>query len=95
MLPYFHTPTPPVSAQTQESPYGTFGQLGNQLGHQAQGSHLGGFGGGDYGYGESQRVSLEMTSFVFLLPFVVISSFPWEKNIDTDDVVSLFLLGCL
>lgn len=55
--PYFHTPTPPVSAQGQESPYGTFGQLGNQLGHQAQGSHVGAFGG-EYGYADTQRVCL-------------------------------------
>ncbi len=56
--PYFHTPTPPVSAsQTQDGPYGSFGQLSGQLGHQNQASHLGGFGGADYQYGgESQRV---------------------------------------
>lgn len=53
--PYFHTPTPPAG-QAQESPYGTFGQLGQQLQHQGQGSHLGSFGGGEYGYGENQRV---------------------------------------
>ncbi|KAL4253810.1 RNA polymerase II degradation factor 1 [Abortiporus biennis] len=54
--PYFHTPTPPVSAtQSQESPYGSFGQLGNQLGHQTQGSHLSGFGAQEYGYGDNQR----------------------------------------
>ncbi|KAI0920399.1 hypothetical protein AcW1_002154, partial [Taiwanofungus camphoratus] len=52
--PYFHTPTPPAG-QAQESPYGTFGQLGQQLQHQGQGSHLGSFGGGEYGYGENQR----------------------------------------
>ncbi|KAI0759097.1 hypothetical protein C8Q74DRAFT_1451911 [Fomes fomentarius] len=52
--PYFHTPTPPAG-QSQESPYGAFGQLG-QVQHQGQGSHLGNFGGADYGYsGESQR----------------------------------------
>lgn len=54
--PYFHTPTPPVSAsQSQEAPYGSFGQLSGQLGHQSQGSHLSGFAG-DYAYGENQRV---------------------------------------
>ena len=51
--PYFHTPTPPAG-QTQDSPYGAFGQLG-QVQHQGQGSHLGNFGGQDYAYGESQR----------------------------------------
>lgn len=52
--PYFHTPTPPVSAsQSQEGPYGSFGQLSGQLTNQS--SHLAGFG--DYGYGqETQRV---------------------------------------
>ncbi|KAI1790606.1 hypothetical protein LXA43DRAFT_946929 [Ganoderma leucocontextum] len=49
--PYFHTATPPAG-QNQDSPYGAFGQLGQ---HQGQGSHLGNFGGTDYGYGESQR----------------------------------------
>ncbi|TBU59867.1 hypothetical protein BD310DRAFT_957925 [Dichomitus squalens] len=49
--PYFHSPTPPAG-QSQDSPYGAFGQLGQ---HQGQGSHLGNFGGADYGYGESQR----------------------------------------
>ncbi|EKM52574.1 uncharacterized protein PHACADRAFT_176595 [Phanerochaete carnosa HHB-10118-sp] len=54
--PYFHTATPPVSAsQSQDGPYGSFGQLSGQLGHQNQSSHLGGFGGGDYPYGENQR----------------------------------------
>ncbi|KAL7278639.1 hypothetical protein PYCCODRAFT_1387865 [Trametes coccinea BRFM310] len=52
--PYFHAPTPPVG-QNQDSPYGSFGQLGQQVQHQGQGSHLGNFGGADYGYGESQR----------------------------------------
>ncbi|KAI0744688.1 hypothetical protein C8Q76DRAFT_700731 [Earliella scabrosa] len=52
--PYFHTPTPPAG-QNQDSPYGAFGQLG-QVQHQGQGSHLGNFGGADYGYSnESQR----------------------------------------
>ncbi|KAI0742756.1 hypothetical protein C8Q80DRAFT_1273371 [Daedaleopsis nitida] len=51
--PYFHTPTPPAG-QSQDSPYGAFGQLG-QVQHQGQGSHLGNFSGGDYAYGESQR----------------------------------------
>ena len=57
--PYFHTPTPPVSAtQSQEGPYGSFGQLSGHLGHQSQSSHLGGFSGQDYQYsGDSQRVS--------------------------------------
>ncbi|KAJ8468465.1 hypothetical protein ONZ51_g9633 [Trametes cubensis] len=52
--PYFHAPTPPVG-QTQDSPYGSFGQLGQQVQHQGQGSHLGNFSGAEYGYGESQR----------------------------------------
>ena len=51
--PYFHTPTPPAG-QSQESPYGAFGQLGQQ--HQGQGSHLGGFSGNEYGYNDNQRV---------------------------------------
>ncbi|KAK0189668.1 hypothetical protein F5146DRAFT_1139077 [Armillaria mellea] len=49
--PYFHAPTPPAQ-QTQDN-YGSFGLVG-QAQHQ-QGSHLGGFGGGDYGYADSQR----------------------------------------
>ncbi|KAI0668821.1 hypothetical protein C8Q78DRAFT_1193665 [Trametes maxima] len=52
--PYFHAPTPPAG-QNQDSPYGSFGQLNQQVQHQAQGSHLSNFGGADYGYGESQR----------------------------------------
>ncbi|EIW56556.1 uncharacterized protein TRAVEDRAFT_38481 [Trametes versicolor FP-101664 SS1] len=52
--PYFHAPTPPAG-QSQDSPYGSFGQLNQQVQHQAQGSHLGNFGGADYGYGDSQR----------------------------------------
>lgn len=61
--PYFHAPTPPVSAsQSQDSPYGSFGQLsgqlgGNQIAHQTQASHLSGFGQGEYGYDNNQRVS--------------------------------------
>ncbi|KAF5376032.1 hypothetical protein D9615_007767 [Tricholomella constricta] len=51
--PYFHTPTPPAG-QAQDSPYGSFGQLGAQAQHQ-QGSHLGGFGAQEYGYGDNQR----------------------------------------
>ncbi|RDB23852.1 hypothetical protein Hypma_009226 [Hypsizygus marmoreus] len=51
--PYYHAPTPPA-AQAQDSPYGSFGQLGAQAQHQ-QGSHLGGFGSQDYGYADSQR----------------------------------------
>src|ERR1700722_150532 len=54
--PYFHTPTPPAG-QVQDSPYGAFGPLGQQGQHQAQAQHLGGFGGGEYGYGDNQRVS--------------------------------------
>jgi hypothetical protein len=52
--PYFHTPTPPA-AQSQESPYGSFGQLAGQGQHQP-GSHHGSFGSSDYGYTENQRV---------------------------------------
>jgi hypothetical protein len=51
--PYFHTPTPP--AGQQDSPYGTFGQIGQQMQHQSQGSH-GGFGA-EYGYSDSRNVS--------------------------------------
>ncbi|GBE87142.1 hypothetical protein SCP_1003890 [Sparassis crispa] len=52
--PYFHTPTPPAT-QAQESPYGAFGQLGQQqIQHQGQGSRLTGFGG-EYGYTDTQR----------------------------------------
>ncbi|KAJ6463342.1 hypothetical protein C8R45DRAFT_1080321 [Mycena sanguinolenta] len=51
--PYFHTPTPPAG-QTQDTPYGAFGQLGAQGQHQ-QGGHLGGFGQQDYGHAENQR----------------------------------------
>ncbi|KAH9922339.1 uncharacterized protein BXZ73DRAFT_104158 [Epithele typhae] len=48
--PYFHTPTPPAG-QSQESPYGAFGQ---QLGqHQGQGQHLGNFSQ-DYGYSQNR-----------------------------------------
>ena len=54
--PYFHTPTPPA-AQPQESPYGSFGQLGGQGQHQPS-SHHGSFAGSDYGYTENQRVRL-------------------------------------
>ena len=57
-----------MTGGSQESPYGTFGQLGSQIGHQAQGSHLGGFGGGDYGYGESQRVCFVFVSMTSLPP---------------------------
>ncbi|KAJ7222485.1 hypothetical protein GGX14DRAFT_663933 [Mycena pura] len=39
--PYFHAPTPPAG-QTQDTPYGAFGQLGGQGQHQ-QGGHLSGF----------------------------------------------------
>lgn len=54
--PYFHTPTPPAG-QSQDGPYGAFGQLGQQVQHQAQASHLGGgFGANDYGYNDTQRV---------------------------------------
>jgi hypothetical protein len=51
--PYFHTPTPP--AGQQDSPYGTFGQIGQQMQHQSQGSH-GGFNT-DYGYNDNRNVS--------------------------------------
>lgn len=53
--PYFHTPTPPAG-QSQDTPYGSFGQLSQQVQHQAQASHLGAFSGNDYGYSENQRV---------------------------------------
>ncbi|KAF9815650.1 hypothetical protein IEO21_04440 [Rhodonia placenta] len=52
--PYFHTPTPPAG-QSQDTPYGSFGQLSQQVQHQAQASHLGAFSGNDYGYSENQR----------------------------------------
>ncbi|KAF8895000.1 hypothetical protein CPB84DRAFT_1816015 [Gymnopilus junonius] len=52
-VPYFHTPTPPA-AQSQESTYGSFGQLGAQAQHQ-QPSHLGAFASSDYGYAENSR----------------------------------------
>ncbi|KAG5728224.1 CUE domain-containing protein [Termitomyces sp. T112] len=51
--PYFHTPTPPAG-QAQDSPYGSFGQLGAQPQHQ-QASHLAGFGQDYNAYGENQR----------------------------------------
>ncbi|KAF7759751.1 hypothetical protein Agabi119p4_11446 [Agaricus bisporus var. burnettii] len=51
-MPYFHTPTPPAG-QSQDSPYGAFGQLASQNQHQ-QGSHLAGFNSADYNY-DSQR----------------------------------------
>ncbi|KAF7420771.1 hypothetical protein PC9H_011289 [Pleurotus ostreatus] len=52
--PFFHTPTPPAP-QAQDSPYGAFGQqLGQQMQHSAQASHVGAFGA-EYGYGESPR----------------------------------------
>ncbi|KAG6808774.1 hypothetical protein H0H92_002954 [Tricholoma furcatifolium] len=51
--PYFHTPTPP-SGQVQDSPYGSFGQLGGQPQHQ-QASHLGGFSQDYNNYGDNQR----------------------------------------
>ena len=54
--PYFHTPTPPAP-QTQDSPYGSFGQLSGQGQHQPS-SHHGSFGGSDYGYSENQRVKV-------------------------------------
>ncbi|KAH8079801.1 hypothetical protein BXZ70DRAFT_911017 [Cristinia sonorae] len=60
--PYFHAPITPVpSTQSQESPYGSFGQLGGQLGanqiaHQIQASHLSGFNQGEYGYADNQRM---------------------------------------
>ncbi|KAJ7058270.1 hypothetical protein C8F01DRAFT_1060523 [Mycena amicta] len=49
--PYFHAPTPPAG-QTQDTPYGAFGQLGGQGQHQ-QGGHISGFGQ-DYGH-DNQR----------------------------------------
>ncbi|KAF8172832.1 hypothetical protein K438DRAFT_175917 [Mycena galopus ATCC 62051] len=51
--PYFHTPTPPAG-QTQDTPYGAFGQLGAQGQHQ-QGAHLSGFSQQDYGHADNQR----------------------------------------
>jgi hypothetical protein len=54
--PYFHTPTPPAQ-QSQDSPYGSFGQLSGQGQHQPS-SHHGSFGGSDYGYSENQRVKI-------------------------------------
>jgi hypothetical protein len=61
--PYFHTPTPPA-AQAQDSPYGSFGQLGGQGQHQ-QASHLGGFAASDYAYSESRGgVSVFSVSFL-------------------------------
>ncbi|KAJ7058295.1 hypothetical protein C8F01DRAFT_1305832 [Mycena amicta] len=51
--PYFHwhAPTPPAG-QTQDTPYGAFGQLGGQGQHQ-QGGHISGFGQ-DYAH-DNQR----------------------------------------
>ena len=49
--PYFHAPTPPV-AQTQETSYGSFGQLSSQ----GQPSHSSAFGNNDYAYND--RVGL-------------------------------------
>ena len=57
--PYFHTPTPPAP-QSQDSPYGSFGQL-SQGQHQPS-SHQGSFGGSDYGYSENQRVKIFLNS---------------------------------
>ncbi|KAH8112110.1 hypothetical protein DFH11DRAFT_539278 [Phellopilus nigrolimitatus] len=51
---YFHAPTPPAG-QAQEAPYGSFAPLSQQLGHQAQGSHLSGFGSDHFGYNDGQR----------------------------------------
>ena len=58
--PYFHTPTPPAP-QSQDSPYGSFGQLSGQGQHQPS-SHHGSFGGSDYGYSENQRVKAFLNS---------------------------------
>ena len=62
--PYFHTPTPPVP-QSQDSPYGSFGQLSGQGQHQPS-SHHGSFGGSDYGYSENQRVKVSLIQCVFM-----------------------------
>jgi hypothetical protein len=50
--PYFHAGagTPPTT-QTQDSPYGAFGQLGQQ----GPVSQLGAFAGAEYGYGDNQQ----------------------------------------
>jgi hypothetical protein len=52
--PYFHAPTPPV-AQTQDSSYGSFGQLASQGQHQ-QPSHSNTFGNNDYSYNDRVRL---------------------------------------
>lgn len=51
--PYFHAPTPPV-AQTQDSSYGSFGQVASQASHQ-QPSHSNTFGNNDYTYNDRVR----------------------------------------
>ncbi|KAI5119338.1 hypothetical protein M0805_004015 [Coniferiporia weirii] len=51
---YFHTPTPPAG-QAQDAPYGSFAPLSQQLGHQAQGSHLSGFSSDHFGYNDGSR----------------------------------------
>lgn len=54
---FFIAPTPPAG-QAQESPYGSFAPLTQQLSHQAQGSHLGGFSSDHFGYNDNQRVNI-------------------------------------
>lgn len=74
--PYFHSATPPAVGQGQDSPYGAFGlghqqqhqhhpgqhqgQVQIQGQHQGQPNHLGGFGG-EYGYGDNQRVNIYLS----------------------------------
>ena len=69
--PYFHTSTPPAG-QIQDSPYGSFGQVGVQGQHQ-QGSSA--FGSADYSYADSQRVSKNLISSGVSLPILCIQGF--------------------
>jgi len=64
--PYFHTPTPPASSQ--ESPYGTFGQLGQTLQHQSQPSHTG--FGAEYGYNDRSVSETPSSTSLVNLQFV-------------------------